>query len=150
MSLESIAGNRNIPATLVTLLLQLWNSTDTALVVPHEATWGAGELYDSSKDHEWACWKKIEFSSTNTHASWTNTWEKQGCNCQVVITKILNPCKNWTVPIQPFQKTLNHSVPVLFIASSYCLTFVHSVLFSIQYCCLIIQCIFCSDTEIVF
>ncbi len=34
-----------------------------------------------------------------------------------VITKILNLCKYWTVTIQPFHKTLNHSVPVLFNTS---------------------------------
>jgi hypothetical protein len=34
-----------------------------------------------------------------------------------VITKIFNPCKYWLVTIQRFCKTLNHSVPVLSIAS---------------------------------
>jgi hypothetical protein len=72
-----------------------------------------------------------------------------------VITKICNPCKYWTVTIQPFRETQNHSVPMLFSVSllfDFCL----SVFFcSIQcFCwilqCSIMQCIFYSDTGIVF
>jgi hypothetical protein len=60
-----------------------------------------------------------------------------------VIAKIFNPCKYWTVTIQPFHKTLNLSVPVLFIASFYGSALVCSVFFcSIQCFCSIIQCIF--------
>jgi hypothetical protein len=43
-----------------------------------------------------------------------------------VMAKIFNPCKYWIVTIQPFVKTLNYSVPVLFIAIFYCLTLVRS------------------------
>jgi hypothetical protein len=42
------------------------------------------------------------------------------------MAKIFNPCKYWIVTIQPFVKTLNYSVPVLFIASFYGLTLVRS------------------------
>jgi hypothetical protein len=38
MSLECIVGTHNFLATLVTLSLQLWNLTSTALEVRHEAT----------------------------------------------------------------------------------------------------------------
>jgi hypothetical protein len=40
--------------TLVTLSLQLWNSTGSgiALEIAHEATWGAEELYHPPKGHE--------------------------------------------------------------------------------------------------
>jgi hypothetical protein len=44
----------------------------------------------------------------------------------VVITRIFNPCKYWTVTIQTFLKTPSNSVSVLFIAS-YCSTFVCTV-----------------------
>ncbi len=71
-----------------------------------------------------------------------------------VITKIFNPCKYWTVTIQPFSK--NPTINCL-----YCLlpVFLARLLFiqcfcSFQCICLIIQClitqsIFCSETEIV-
>jgi hypothetical protein len=52
-----------------------------------------------------------------------------------VNSEIFNSCKYCTVTIQPF-----HSVPVLFIASFYCSTFAHSVLCSVQFFCLTIQC----------
>ncbi len=55
MSLERFLGTYNFPTTLTTLLLQLWNSTGTALEVTHEATWGAGELYHPPKVQELAC-----------------------------------------------------------------------------------------------
>jgi hypothetical protein len=59
ISLDRFVGTCKFPTTLVTLSLQLWNSTGTALGVTHEATWGAGELYHPPKGHEWACWKEI-------------------------------------------------------------------------------------------
>jgi hypothetical protein len=52
MSLERIVGTPNLLATLLTLQLQLCNSTVTALEVRHEATLGAGRFYGFSKDHE--------------------------------------------------------------------------------------------------
>ncbi len=72
-----------------------------------------------------------------------------------IIRKIFNPCKYWAVTIKPFRKHSNHSVTVLFVASFYFLTFGHSLLCANQcFCsnvqCLITQCIFCSDTGIVF
>ncbi len=38
MSLEHLVGTHNLPATLVTLSLQLWNSTGTELGRLYEAT----------------------------------------------------------------------------------------------------------------
>ncbi len=52
MSLERLVVTRNFPAILVTLSLQLWNSTGTALEVRHEATLGASELYRPLKGHK--------------------------------------------------------------------------------------------------
>jgi hypothetical protein len=52
MSLERIVGTRNLPATLVTLSVQLWNLTGTALEVRHEATKGAGGSMVFPKGHE--------------------------------------------------------------------------------------------------
>jgi hypothetical protein len=52
MFLERLVGTRKFLTTLVTLLLQLWNSTGTALEVTHEATWGAAELYHPPKGHK--------------------------------------------------------------------------------------------------
>ncbi len=115
MSIEHIVGTCNLLATLVTLPLQLWNLTGTALGVRHGVTKGAVGSQDFSKGHEWACLRNIEFGSTTSDASWTNTQAKQGCNCP--FTKIFNTCNYRMVMIQPFCKTLNHSVPVLFIAS---------------------------------
>jgi hypothetical protein len=66
MSPERIVGTCNLPATLVTLSLQLWNSTSTALEVRPRVS----------------LLEKIEFGSKTTDASWTNTQAKQGCNCQ--------------------------------------------------------------------
>jgi hypothetical protein len=69
MSLECIVGTSNLPATFVTLSLQLWNLTDTALEVRHEATKGTRGFYGFSKGHEYACGKNIEFGSTTSDSS---------------------------------------------------------------------------------
>jgi hypothetical protein len=66
------------------------------------------------------------------------------------ITKIFNPCKYLMVTIQHFRKTLNDSVPVLFITSFIVQVLLIQCFYWIQSFCLTIQCIFCSDTGIVF
>ncbi len=151
MSLERIIGTRNFPTTIVTLSLQLWNLTGTAPEVRHEATYRVpGSSMNLPKGHEWACWKEMEFGSTTTDASWTNTQAKQGCDCQFHHHKDIWPLQVVDSHNSTFFKTLNHSVPGLFIASFYCSTFVQSVLCSIHCFCLtvqcsITQCIFCSS-----
>ncbi len=45
-----------------------------------------GSSMNFPKGHKWACWKKMEFGLMTTDVSWNNTWAKQGCNCQIIIT----------------------------------------------------------------
>jgi hypothetical protein len=49
MSLERLVGTCNFLTILMTLSLQLWKLTGSALEVRHEATKGVGVFHESSK-----------------------------------------------------------------------------------------------------
>ncbi len=115
MSLERILETHNLLATLMKLSWQLWNSTGTALAIRHEATKGAGGFYGFLKGHVWACWKNSAARLLMPHE--ITHGQNRVAVVNSVITKIFNPCKYWTVTIQPFVKTLNPSVSVLFVTS---------------------------------
>ncbi len=136
-----MVGTRNIPDTLVTLSLQLWYCAGM-LGVRHQSWWG---VLWFSKGHL----KPLGRQRNPCHDIWFLINKIQANRVAIdssVITKIFNPCKYWTVKIQPFVK---HSVfqCLLCLLPVYCLTVDHSVFFcSIRcffnlICCQTIQCL---------
>ncbi len=112
--------------------------------------------YDFSKGHEWAFLGNIEFSRTILMPLGLTHEQNRVAIVNSVITKIFNPFKYSTVTIQPFRKTLNHSVPVLLIVS-----FIIQLLFVLfsfvwfralvrLFSVWLFSVFFCSDTGIAF
>ncbi len=127
MSLERIVGTCNLPATLITLTLKIWNLTSAAL----------GQLVWSNKAAEGSMVFQKATSEPTGKTKKPTAWHlmphnkhtgKQGCNCQFRNNKIFNPHKHRVVTLQ-YLLMLSASVFNRYSLSVYLLLFVIFYLF---------------------
>jgi hypothetical protein len=126
MSLERILGTRNY-ATQLILHGSVW----------YEATKLLGDSMVFQK-----AMSPREKQRNQQHVIWcfkTNTQANRVAIVSSVIIKIFNPCKHWTVTIQPSVYMISKSVFICYFSAVVRFSFV-SVLFLFNSICLIIRC----------